>query len=121
MIAALSAADMSSMVGCAMIAPRMRGQSKRKSTLSSWVCWKGISVSNAELIKNALAVLLQDGRIVLLSKLNDEPHDYVDRVIWKDGTWSWAKSWAVWDEAAQVWKHSRVGAGANGNLIVWEE
>ena len=62
-------------------------------------------------------MILNDGRRVALSRIDQEPHDFVSRVVWADGTESTAKSWARFDGTA--WRHTRIGAGPDGDLGVW--
>ena len=65
----------------------------------------------------AVAVILNDGRRVSLDRIEHEPHDYVRRIVWANGTESWGRSWARFD--GQVWRHTRIGAGTDGRLGVW--
>ena len=57
-----------------------------------------------------------------LEELKAEPNPpWVSRVVWTDGSWSWAQSLHVWVEAEGVWRLGQVGAGAAGNLVLWTD
>jgi hypothetical protein len=66
----------------------------------------------------AAFLVLDTGRKVPMAEVTSVGQDWVEKVIWEDGSWSWAKSWQM--QFGDHFETVRIGAGAYGNMTIWE-
>ena len=65
----------------------------------------------------------EDGKIVAKENLyiSMKNPGWISKVVWDDGTESWAKSWTRWDEYRSEHLLARVGIGSHGQWTVWTD
>jgi len=75
--------------------------------------------SNTDFV--AVAVEMNNGERIEISDLdNYRGQNSVKKIFWAHGTWSWGKSWSFWHEVLKVHLISTVGAGAYGDMVIYE-